>query len=63
MCASLINGGCFVVYSAAGEMLAEFALPESLLRSELQPAALPMSDDELIQLARAAVSDVSEHPR
>ena len=49
--------GCFAVYSAHGEMLAEFALPESLLRSGLQPAALPVSDDELIQLARAAVSE------
>jgi len=54
--------GCFVVYSADGEMLAEFALPESVLRPELQPAALPVSGDELIQLARAAVSAVSEDP-
>jgi len=48
--------GCFAVYSAHGEMLTEFDIPESLLRPELQPAALPVSDDELIELAREAVS-------
>ena len=48
--------GCFAVYSAHGEMLGEFDIPESLLRPELQPAALPVSDDELIELAREAVS-------
>jgi len=48
--------GCFAVYSTHGEMLAEFNIPESLLRPEIQPAALSVSDGELIQLAREAVS-------
>jgi len=49
--------GCFAVYSALGEMLGEFNIPgHHPLRSKLQPAALPVSDDELIELAREAVS-------
>ena len=50
--------GWFVVY-CRDEQLAEFAITESMLRSEFQPRELPVSTGNLILLAQAAVADAS----
>jgi hypothetical protein len=47
--------GEFEVY-CDGEEVAEFTLAESALRPGSRPAGLPVSADELIQLARQALS-------
>jgi hypothetical protein len=47
--------GEFVVYRD-GEEAAEFTLAESVLRPRSRPAGLPVSADELIWLARQALS-------
>jgi hypothetical protein len=47
--------GEFAVY-CDGEEVAEFTLPESVLRPGSRPAGLPVSADELVRLARQALS-------
>jgi hypothetical protein len=47
--------GTFAVYRA-GEMIAEFCIPESSLKPEYQPAELPVTTAELIDLAKGAVA-------
>ncbi len=47
--------GEFAVY-CDGKQVASFAIEESGLKPEYRPAALPVSDDELIRLAREAVT-------
>jgi hypothetical protein len=47
--------GEFEVY-CDGEEVAEFTLAESVLRSGSRPAGLPVSGDELVRLARQALS-------
>jgi len=47
--------GEFEVY-CEGEEVAEFTLAESVLRSGSRPAGLPVSADELVRLARQALS-------
>ena len=47
--------GEFEVY-CDGEEVAEFTLAESVLRSGSRPAGLPVSADELVRLARQALS-------
>lgn len=46
--------GQFAIYKD-GDQIAEFAIAESLLRPEYRPSALPVSDDELIRLAKEAL--------
>jgi hypothetical protein len=48
--------GWFAVYRGS-EQVAEFAIEESMLRTAYRPVKLPVSSDELIRLARAAVAD------
>lgn len=47
--------GEFAVY-AGGEHVASFAIAESLLKAEHRPAELPVSEDELIRLAKEALA-------
>ena len=47
--------GEFVVY-CGGEEVAEFTLAESVLRPRSRPAGLPVSANELVRLARQALS-------
>jgi hypothetical protein len=47
--------GEFAVY-CDGEEVAEFAIAESVLRPGSRPAGLPVSADELVRLARQALS-------
>ena len=47
--------GEFAVYRDGGEV-AEFAIAESVLRPGSRPAGLPVSADELVRLARQALS-------
>ena len=48
--------GQFAVY-CDGDQVAEFALSEALLRAEYRPRELPVAVDELIRLARQAVTE------
>lgn len=48
--------GEFAVY-CGDRMVASFAIEESALKPEFRPAALPVSDDDLIRLARQAVAE------
>jgi hypothetical protein len=47
--------GEFVVY-CNGEQVSAFAIEESMLKPEFRPAELPVSNDELIRMARQAVA-------
>lgn len=40
-----------------GECLAEFAIEESALKPAFRPAELPVTDEELIRLARRALAE------
>jgi hypothetical protein len=51
--------GQFAIYRD-GEQIAEFALAEALLRPEHRPHDLPVTTQELIRLARQAVSGGQE---
>lgn len=46
--------GCFAVYIGS-DQVAEFAIAESMLRPEFRPSRLPVSEDELIDLATTAI--------
>ena len=47
--------GEFMVY-CDGEMTAGFCIPQSSLKSEYRPAALPVTNDDLIEMAKGAVA-------
>lgn len=51
--------GEFAVYicGSASEQVAEFAIPESALKAECRPAELPVTTEQLIELAKAAVRE------
>jgi hypothetical protein len=51
--------GEFAVY-CDGEQVAEFAIEESILKPEFRPAELPVTDEELIRLAKEAVETEDE---
>ena len=48
--------GEFAVYTGNREVAA-FSIPESLLKPEFRPAALPVTPDQLVELAKQAVSE------
>jgi len=48
--------GEFAVYRN-GKQLAEFALIEAMLKPQYRPAELPVTPEELVDLAKAALED------
>lgn len=48
--------GEFTVYRN-GKQLAEFALAEAMLKPQYRPTALPVTTEELVDLAKAALED------
>jgi hypothetical protein len=54
-CAVVAQWGTFAVYRDS-EQVTEFAIKESALKPEHRPDELPVSTDELIQLAKQAVA-------
>ena len=54
-CAVDAQWGDFAVY-CNDVQLAEFSIPESMLKPEFRPAELPVTNEELIRLAREAVA-------
>jgi hypothetical protein len=50
--------GEFAVYGPDG-LVAEFAIPESALKPEFRPAALPVRPDQIVELAKQAVGETA----